>query len=164
MMKTQFKFIRNIKMDDVSPLPLHNENKTSRDTSAAIEHCQNLVMVLVSGRLHPLLSLSTSCSPVFLLFCSVLFLNWLIIRHVFRFVDELSCSHVCDSSEEKEELLFFPFWLQIGSKPLDDLRAIFPVIAFLAPLYSVTAHNKVALPREKCDIKLAISFGCSGIP
>lgn len=72
MMKTQFKFIRNIKMDDVSPLPLHNENKTSRDTSAAIEHCQNLVMVLVSGRLHPLLSLSTSCSPVFLLFCSVL--------------------------------------------------------------------------------------------
>lgn len=163
MMKTQkFKFIRNIKMDDVSPLPLHNEDKTSR--TRALPSSSVRILRWFWCRVGYILSCRSLLPAHLCSCCSVLFLNWLIIRRVFRFVDELSCSHVCDSSEEKEELLFFfPFWLQIGCKPLDDLCAIFPVIAFLAPLYSFTAHNKVALPREKCDIKLAISFGCSGI-
>lgn len=134
------EFIRNIKTDDVSPLPPHdNVDKTLWTPSSSIS-----ISVLSFQPLLP----AHLCS-----YCSLLpeaIVNWL-IRRVLWFVDELYCSCVCGSSEE----------LQTSARSWCYFS--FNCI-FWAPLYSVTEHNAVALPREKCDTKLAISFGCSGIP
>lgn len=97
--------IRNIKMDDVSPLPLHNEDKTPG--TRALPSSSVRILWWFWCRVGYILSCRSLLPAHLCSCCSVLFLNWLIIRRVFRFVDELSCSHVCDSSEEKEELLFF---------------------------------------------------------